>query len=98
MAVIAKGCDCPIVCELAGRSCWNVGQRALGGRKIAGIERIADGVKIVDELDEGIQVRGLIRVGRRKHAGYRAHIRMSFNSKLFCCYALLLSAGAASGL
>lgn len=70
-------------------------QCTLGGRKIAGLEGAAEGFEVLEELAETVLVGGLVWVGRRRHAGYAAHICFLFNVLLTSIFAvtLLVSAG-----
>ena len=58
---------------LARKIVFKCGQGILSARSIARAQRIADGIEIVHELDEGALIRGLIGVGRSRDGGDATH-------------------------
>ena len=53
-------------------------QRALGGRKISGLESAANGAKILKDLRHIVLIRRLVRVGGRRYTRYGAHTFILF--------------------
>ena len=73
LAVAAKGLSrrgLGIALEILLECC----QRGLGGGNTAGLQGIADGIEVLDDLTKTTLGRGWVLIRGRRYAGYGAHI------------------------